>query len=103
MTSNKKILNLLLLIILLVNLFSFSWSIRDDKVIKKNVKGRLGTHWYRIGKRFELDSEEQNESKLENTLSTDKNICDVLLRLKQFPYKSYLWMLLEHFLGKFFL
>ena len=102
MTSNQKVLNILLLTMLLVNSFSFSWSINDDKVIKKNVKGRLGTHWYRIGKRFELDSEVKKEFKSENTLSTNKNICDVLLRLKQFPYKSDLWVMIENFLGKFF-
>ena len=90
MTNNKNFLNIFLLIILLISLFSFSWSIKADSLTKRKVKGRIGTHWYRIGKRFELEPEEEPES-----LSTNKNICDDLLMLANFPFKSDLGMMLE--------
>ncbi len=91
---------LLMLMMVLLNLFLFTCStnfnIRRDL---KNSKKRLGTHWNRIGKRFEF--EEQQTQEFEPLFVTKNEFCSDLWLLKHLARKYEFLINIEKFICKY--
>ena len=63
-----KGLKILILLMVMINLLSCTWSINGENILKNKTKSRLGSHWNRIGKRFEFhqQTESSQERKIKN-------------------------------------
>lgn len=97
-------IKIIIAIMVLLNLFCYACSSNDSGVIRRNIKGRLGTHWNRIGKRLESKQQEPQESQEINaSFLTNNELCNDLLMLKHLAEKYEVWMKLEQFISKFLL
>ena len=96
---------IILLIMVVLNLFCYAHSTNNDNsLIRRNIKGRLGTHWNRIGKRSQFNQQQEQSQELQDSqepsLQPSNELCNDLLLLKHLAEKYEIWMKLEQFIGK---
>ena len=102
-------LKILILLIVLLNSFCCSLPMHDDEShTKRNIKARVGTHWNRIGKRFEeFDHPQQmlesHESKPKAEFFTKNEICGEFLDMKHSFINNEIEMRLQKFISIFIL
>jgi hypothetical protein len=85
--NNHYKTNILILMIVLLNLFCFSQSTNIDGIKRKakhDKKFSLGSHWNRIGKRFEFTNDENNNQLFGSDLSEKHQLS---VKLKEYISK----------------
>ena len=102
-----KNLKILILLIVLVNSICLSSS-NEARNSKVSIKCRVGTHWNRIGKRFEeFDHPQQmlesHESKPKAEFFTKNEICGEFLDMKHSFINNEIEMRLQKFISIFIL
>ena len=110
MFTNRSFFSLKILFLLIVLLNSFCWSLpmNDESNTKRNIKAKVGTHWNRIGKRFEESDHpqqmlESHEPKPKAAISTKEKMCEDFWDMKHSVKKNEIEMKLQKLISIFIL